>query len=150
MLQTGILMPALKNPKYESFWQHRVVAKTQDEVYKRAGYKPSRQHAHDLGTKRYIIDRMAELQASAAEVYECTVESMARQLDEDRRFAYECKTPSAAVAASVAKCKLFGLAVDRSVVNMTHNYALMTEAELRFEIAAIHAEARALKAGVRY
>ncbi len=74
---------------------------------------------------------------------------MARQFDEDREFAIKCKVPSAAVAASVAKAKLFGLNVERSVVTM-HNYSQLSEAELRCEIAAIHAEARAIKAGVQH
>ena len=51
------------------------------------------------------------------------------------------------VAAITAKAKLFGLMTDRSVINVTSKYELMTEEELRFEIAAIHAEARALKSG---
>ena len=91
-----------------------------------------------------------ELQEGRAEKFEVTVESMARQFDEDRTFAYTCKNPGAAVAATLAKAKLFGLMTDRSVVNVTHNYAMMSEEELRFEIAAIHAEARALKAGVQH
>ena len=67
-----------------------------------------------------------------AEKFEVTVESMARQFDEDRTFAYTCKNPGAAVAATLAKAKLFGLMTDRSVVNVTHNYAMMSEEELRF------------------
>jgi hypothetical protein len=47
----------------------------------------------------------------------------------------------------MAKAKLCGLA--GSVVTMNHNYASMTGEELRFELAAIHAEARALKMGVK-
>ena len=75
---------------------------------------------------------------------------MCDQLDVDRAFAYKMKAPAAAIAATIAKAKLFGLMTERSTVNVTHNYATMTEEELRFEIAAIHAEARALKAGVQH
>ena len=52
--------------------------------------------------------------------------------------------------APVAKAKLFGLNVDRSVVNVAHNYAMMTEAELRDEIATIYAEAWAIKGGLQH
>jgi hypothetical protein len=43
--------------------------------------------------------------------------------------------------------KHLGMFVDRSVVTMNHNYAQMTEEELRSEIAAIHQQARAIKQG---
>lgn len=46
--------------------------------------------------------------------------------------------------------KHLGMFVDRSVMTMNHNYSQMSEEELRFEIAAIHAEARALEAAVRH
>ena len=51
------------------------------------------------------------------------------------------------VSASMAKAKLSASTVERSVVTMNHNYSQMTEEELRDEIAAITAEARALKSG---
>ena len=79
-----------------------------------------------------------------------TVESIAEQLDADRALAYKCKNPSAAVAASMGKARLYGLISDKSVVNVAHNYSQMSEAELRCEIVAIHAAARALKAGIRH
>ena len=69
---------------------------------------------------------------------------MARQFDEDRALAIQYKQMSAAVAAGTAKAKLLGLNVERHTVNV---YALMTEEELRLEIAAITAEARALNRG---
>ena len=53
------------------------------------------------------------------------------------------------VNASMAKAKLLGLTVERSVVTM-HPYSQMWKAELRCEFEAIHAEARALKHGVRH
>src|SRR5262245_23553913 len=120
-------MLALKNPRREAFCQLRVQGKTRDEAYRLAGYKPNRQNAARLTTKDDIKGRVAELQAELKQTYECTVEMMARQFDEDRAFAIACKAPSAAVAASVAKAKLFGLEVDRHTVNVTHNYALMSE-----------------------
>ena len=142
-------MPILANAKHEAFCQHRVAGHSQDEAYKLAGFKPSRQHAHRLATRGYIVDRIVELQQKSVERLEVTIDSMARQFDEDRQFAIACKKPSAAVAASVAKAKPFGLNVDRSVSKHTinTNYAQMTEEELMFELAGLHAELRAIKAG---
>jgi Terminase small subunit len=144
-------MGVLENTRHEKFCQLRVLGKTQDEAYIEAGYssKTARQHAHQLATKSYIKDRIAELQAVVVQKFEVTAESIAVELDRDRAFAYECKNPSAAVAATIGKAKLFGLMTDRSVVNVTHNYNMMTVEELRFEIAAITAEARAIKPGVQ-
>ena len=59
-------MPALKNPRYESFCQHRAAGKTCDESYKLAGYRPDRHHAGRLATYGHIVARIAELQAKAA------------------------------------------------------------------------------------
>jgi hypothetical protein len=143
-------MPVLPNPKHEAFCQARALGKSQEQAYVQAGYKPDSGAAARLSGNVSVQVRLMELQEGRAEKFEVTVESMARQFDEDRTFAYTCKNPGAAVAATLAKAKLFGLMTDRSVVNVTHNYAMMSEEELRFEIAAIHAEARALKAGVQH
>jgi hypothetical protein len=142
-------MPMLDNPKHEAFCLFRVQGKTQDEAYKLAGFKPSRQNAHKLTTKDYIQARLKELRKGSAERAEVTTDTMADQFDEDRRNAIKWKQGSAAQAASVSKAKLYGLMTDKSSVTVTHNYNLMTEEELRFEIAALHAEARAIKAGVQ-
>ena len=78
-----------------------------------------------------------------------TVDTIIRELNEARELAKRINNPSAMVSASMAKAKLCGLAVDRCRT-MKHNYAMMSEAELRDEIAALNAEARALKAGVQH
>lgn len=143
-------MPILDNQKHEDFCQHRIAGKSRDEAYRLAGFKPNRQHASRLATKGYIKDRIKELQAPLAEAFEITAESIAAELDAAAVFARECKQPGALVAAIVAKGKLAGLFVEKSTVNVTHNYQMMTIEEIRFEIAAIHAEARALKAGVQH
>ena len=106
-------MPALKNPRHETFCQHHAAGKSCDESYRLAGYKPDRHHAARLATYGHIVARIAELQGKAAQRAEVTIDTIAAQLDEDRALAYECKNPSAAVAATVAKAKLFGLMVDR-------------------------------------
>jgi phage terminase small subunit len=141
-------MPILPDERQEEFCRLRVQGKTRDEAYELAGYKPNRSNASRLTTKELIRDRIKELQMELAESYVFTVEMMARQFDEDHRLAVELKQMSAAVNASNSKAKLLGLMTERHTVNVTHNYAMMSEEELRFEIAAINAEARAIKAGV--
>ena len=141
-------MPALENPKHEAFCQARHKGMTKDQAYKDAGYKPSRTAAHRLSTNVNIVARLKELQQKTAVNHEVTVDTIAAELDLAIQFARKYKHTAAMVAAINSKAKLFGLMTDRSVINVTSKYALMTEEELRFEIAAIHAEARALKPGV--
>jgi hypothetical protein len=142
-------MPILTNPRHEKFCQARALGRTLDQAYVEAGYKPSFSAASRMSRNVKVMERIIELQAPSVERYEVTADSIAAELDEAKAFAYECKQPSAAVSAVLGKAKLFGLISDRSVVNVTHNYALMTEEEIRFELAALHAEARAIKAGVQ-
>jgi hypothetical protein len=145
------MMTALSNAKREAFCQHRAVgSKTLDEAYVLAGYKPNRKNAARLAMTKEVKARLKELQAHAAEVVDVTVEMMAVQFDEDRRLAIKMKQMGAAHSASVSKAKLFGLFVDRSVVNVSHSYSTMSEEEIRFELAALAAEARALKPGVQH
>lgn len=143
-------MGILANPKHEAFCQRRLEGMTQEAAYIAVGYKPSRPHAHKLSIRPDVVQRMKELHIGALAKTEVTVETIAEQLDADREFAIKCKVPSAAVAATVAKAKLYGLAVDRSVVAVTHNYSSMSEEELKFEIAALLAEARSIKPGVQH
>ncbi|RWH76850.1 MAG: hypothetical protein EOQ86_19675 [Mesorhizobium sp.] len=63
-----------------------------------------------------VIRRVAELQKRHAERAAVTVESIADQLDEDRQLAFSQGQASAAVSASLAKARLFGLLVDKSEV----------------------------------
>jgi hypothetical protein len=142
-------MPVLKNPKHEAFCQGIVMGKSQDEAYRSAGFKPARQNAHRLITQDYILARIAELRLPVAVQFEITVEQIARMLIEDRAFAIECESASAAVAATMGLAKLGGLLVDQASMSVHHSYSTMTEEEIRFELAAIAAEARALKPGVQ-
>jgi Terminase small subunit len=143
-------MPVLANPKHEAFCQARVSGKTQDEAYIEAGYSPNRSNARRLTTIEHIASRIRELEAKVADRFEITAELISKRLEEDREFARKCKVPSAAVQATVALGKLAGLFIEKSSVSVTHNYALMTEEELRFEMAALAAEARGLKPGVQH
>lgn len=143
-------MPVLKNPKQEAFCQARSLGRTLDQAYADAGYKPSRAHAARLATIGSIVARLKELQNKTAEIFEITAEAIAKQLDEDRAFARKCKQSGAAVQASIAKGRLAGLFIEHASVQVTHSYSSMTEEELRFELAALNAEARSLKPGVQH
>ena len=67
-----------------------------------------------------------------------TRESMTKQFDEDREFARENGSPSAAVTASASKAKLYGLFIDRSV-NMKMDLDTASDEEVleraKFELA---------------
>ena len=142
-------MGPLKNSKRERFCQLRLEGKTLEQAYAGAGYNPDKGAACRMAKKPDIIQRMRELHVSALAKSEVTVESIAAQLDADRALAIKQKNPSAAVSATVAKAKLYGLMTDKAVVQVTHNYAMMSDEELNFEIAALYAEARSLKPGVQ-
>jgi hypothetical protein len=58
--------------------------------------------------------------------------------------------PSAAVAASLGLAKLGGHMVERASVQVSHSYSSMTLEELKFELAALNAEARSIKPGVQH
>lgn len=77
------------------------------------------QKASRLLARAEIKARIAEIRNMAAEKTATTIQDIARQLDEDRRFAYEEKKPSAAVAASVAKAKLLGLYVEKKDIQLS-------------------------------
>jgi hypothetical protein len=143
-------MPILKNHKHEAFCQAIVAGKTQEQAYAEAGYKPSRHHAARLATNGNIRERIEKLQHKVAVEFEITVEEIAKMLREDRKFAIKCKSASAATAATMGLAKLGGLLVDHGQINVSHSYSTMSEEEIRFELAALAAEARALKPGVQH
>ena len=56
---------------------------------------------------------MADLLGLAADKALVTIESIARQLDEDRQLAFSQGQAGAAVSATLGKAKLYGLVTDR-------------------------------------
>lgn len=81
----------------------------------RAGY--SKRTANEQGTrlltKANIRAEIERGQQKARKRCEVTKDSIAAQLDDDRRLAFRKGHASAAVSATVAKAKLFGLMSDR-------------------------------------
>jgi uncharacterized protein involved in exopolysaccharide biosynthesis len=109
-------MPALENTKHEAFARERAKGETIDASYVTAGYKRNRGNAAALNAKQYIQDRIAELQAKAAEKCELTIADLVKELEEARGVALKAETPqsSAAVSATMGKAKLLGLVVDKT------------------------------------
>lgn len=109
-------MPPLQNPRHEAFAQALAKGKTRAEAYVEVGYKPSEPHASRLASNGKVVARVTELLGRAAERALVTIESIARQLDEDRQLARELGQAAAAVNATMSKAKLYGLVTDRHEV----------------------------------
>lgn len=112
-------MGALKNARHEKFAQELAKGKSKVGAYKAAGFTGDRTAACRLSTSANIKRRVAELKAKAAEKVIVSVADIAQQLDEDREFARELESPSAAVSATMGKAKVLGLLEDRSKVDIT-------------------------------
>ena len=112
-------MPALQNARHERFAQELAKGKTADEAYQQAGYAENRGNAVRLKANENVLRRITELKDRAAFRVEVSLDSIARQLDEDRALAFAVKQPGAAVAASMGKAKLFGLVVDKVKTDAT-------------------------------
>lgn len=106
-------MPVLKNARHEKFAQELAKGKSQTEAYEAAGYKSDRTAASRLSTNVNVIERLAELQEKAADVAVITAADIAKQLDEDRKFAKEVGSAAAMVSATMGKAKVLGLIIEK-------------------------------------
>lgn len=127
-------MPALRNTRHERFARELVKGMTQRKAYKAAGYHASSlaswdAHASRLASVGKVQARYQELAAMAATKTVTTVETIAEQLDEDRRLAFSEGQAGAAVAASMAKAKLFGLVVNKSESGQPGDFQALTTPE---------------------
>lgn len=139
----GPAMPILDNPRHERFARELATGKSATAAYLLAGYRGDRTAAARLSTNVHIKTRIAEMQEKAVERTLVTVESIAAELDEARDLALSDKSynPSAAVAASMGKAKLYGLLVDQTVSTNTHHVVspeLPTDAEWEAEHAPLN------------
>lgn len=105
-------MPPLANARHERFAQELAKGKTATEALELAGYADPRNSTR-LTKNDEIRARVTELQMRAAAKTVTTAADIARQLDEDREFARECKQAGAAVSASLGKAKVLGIVVDK-------------------------------------
>ena len=140
-------MPALRNPRRETFARARAEGKGLIESYAEAGYRAHAGNAHRLSKKEQICRRILEIQSQSVQRTVTTIEDMIAQIDEDRRFARERGHSAAAFAASMGKAKLLGFLAEQPAVALQFNYSQMSQEELISEIAAIHEQARAIKRG---
>lgn len=108
-------------PKQEAFARAYVETGNASEAYRRAynvgkNTKPEGiwVKASEMLKKGNVAVRIAELQEAARERCIVTVESLTRELDEDRQLAREEAMPSAAISAVLGKAKLHGLLIDKT------------------------------------
>jgi galactose-1-phosphate uridylyltransferase len=127
-------MAALKNPKHELFAQEIAKGETQVEAYAKAGYAPNRSHAARLVANGNIANRVAELKNKAAERTVVTVESILRDLEEDRKFARKNGSASAAVTATMGRAKVAGLIIDKAEVKLISE---LSDEEVEAELASL-------------
>ena len=106
-------------PKQENFAQRFVELGNASEAYRRSydasRMKPStvNRKAVELLANGKITARVRELQAAARKRHDVTVDSLTRELDEDRALAHTAKQAGAAVSATMGKAKLHGLLTEK-------------------------------------
>lgn len=122
------------------------------DAYILAGFKvKSRDVAFSAGARLlrnvHIKKRLRSLVDERAETVVVTKESIAAELDAAAEQAALLDQPSARIAAATAKAKLFGVeAPTRNLnVNLSGTFNQLTDDELRFEVASMINEARAVK-----
>ena len=128
-------MPILKNARHELFCQNMAKGMSQQDAYKKAGYRGGRNDACNLGTKPHIKERLAELMRRNVEKQDAVVEITSQRLlemaEEARALAMRQNQPAAAVTALTAIAKLAGLWVEKSeTTTKTADPTMLTDAEL--------------------
>ena len=103
----------LKNPRHELFAQALAHRMSADAAYTEAGYKADRGNAARMTANDSICDRVAELQAVAAETTVVTLESHLKDLLDLRDKACVEGRYSAAIRAEIARGRAAGLYVER-------------------------------------
>jgi phage terminase small subunit len=112
-------------PKQEGFCQDYIKTGNQSEAY-RLNYNSGKMLPASINNKAYelmqnvdITSRIATLQERIAKKFEVTVESLTRELDEDRQLARDLEMPSAAISALSVKARIHGL--DKQVLSNDPN-----------------------------
>ena len=108
-------MGQLNNQQWEKAAQVFVETGNKTEAFRQAGYSTNSSemvitsNVQRLFRRESVLNRVAELQAEAAERHAVTIESLTADLREDRALAYSVKNPSAAVSAVMGMARLHGL-----------------------------------------
>ena len=107
-------------PKQESFCLSYIETGNASEAYRRSynagNMKPEsiNVNASKLLADTKIAQRIDELKTAHVERHNVTVDTIREMLLEDRQFARELETPSAAVSATMGMAKLYGLLTDKT------------------------------------
>jgi phage terminase small subunit len=112
-------------PKQEGFCQDYIKTGNQSEAY-RLNYNSGKMLPASINNKAYelmqnvdITSRITTLQERIAKKFEVTVESLTKELDEDRQLARDLEMPSAAISALSVKARIHGL--DKQVLSNDPN-----------------------------
>ncbi|CAH2403132.1 terminase small subunit [Mesorhizobium escarrei] len=94
-------------------------------AYRDAGFAAGSDNSAEVLASRtlrkvQVAARLAELRAEQARRHEVTIDSLAREFDENRAHAIRLEQIGAAVQATTMKAKLFGFMVDRQQVQVEH------------------------------
>ena len=113
--QLTVSKPSPLNARQEAFARNIAEGRSQREAYKRAGYTPASDSVADVNASRLlrhaqVQSRVRELQAAQAEASQITAERLLAELEEARSLALSLGQAGAAVAASMGRAKLCGLA----------------------------------------
>lgn len=125
----GDRMAVLKNARHERFAQLVAEGRSQDEAYKLAGYKPSRQHASRLATNGTVKPRIATIQAAVADEVKITVASVTAGLMQIRDKAEALSDSAGLSVARLAwmdAAKLAGLVVEKAKTD--HTFSALRDA----------------------
>ena len=107
-------------PKQEAFCLAYIETGNASEAYRQAynagKMKPDsvNVNASKLLADTKVALRVAELKSELVERHKVTADTIAKMLREDREFAQECKTPGAAVSATMGLAKIYGLLTDKT------------------------------------
>lgn len=144
-------MPALKNPRWELFAQGKANGLPAYQAYLDAGFKCSLAAACNMGPRllrnALVANRVKELVEELAEKMLVTRESLAAEIDQGIVLAHKTEQPASVISGAMAKAELFGLkSPNRNLnVNLTGTFSQLTDDELRFEVASMVNELRAVK-----
>ena len=110
--------------KQETFVRKVAEGMAASRAYREAGYTATAHAAEVMASKTLRNDevaaRLAELRAEQAKRHEVTIDSLAREFDENRAHALRVDQVAAAVQATAMKAKLFGFMIDRQQVQVEH------------------------------
>lgn len=128
--------------KQENFAQAYVETSNASEAYRRA-YNAEKMGENSIGVEACrLLDspkvalRVEELKSQHAKRHAITIDDIHRMLEEDRALAQETGKASAAVSATTALAKLYGLMSEKREVDLKGSIDVMTKEQRDAAIAA--------------